>query len=177
MSLVPAIFLDRDNTLTVDKGYSFKIDEFKWVKGAPAALKAFFEAGLLVFVITNQGGIGRGFFTIDDMHKFHHHLMIMALEAGGSIQDIAYCPHHPKAVVNTLKTPCRCRKPEPGLFFDLSEKWKLDLRQSIMIGDKMSDMEAGKNAGCHTYLFEGDDLGILAKQIIKTHFQLNVEDA
>jgi D-glycero-D-manno-heptose 1,7-bisphosphate phosphatase len=172
MPLVPAIFVDRDNTLTVDEGYSFEIDKFQWVQGAPAALRAFRAAGLPVFIVTNQGGIGRGFFTLDDMHRFHQHLMAMAHKEGGAIQDIAYCPHHPNAVTAALKTPCRCRKPKAGLLFDLAEKWQLDLRRSVMIGDRKSDIEAGQNAGCHSYLFDGDDLGALATDIIATHFQV-----
>ena len=170
MNLKPAIFLDRDNTLTIDEGYSFEIEKFEWVSGAPLALNAFHKAGIPVFVVTNQGGSGRGIFTVDDMHLFHQHLHKMARSVGGEIQDIAYCPHHPLAITKALKTPCRCRKPEPGLLFDLADKWQLDLDQSVMIGDQSSDVEAGQRAGCHSYLFGGDDLSRLAQQIIATHF-------
>ena len=94
----------------------------------------------------------------------------MARLVGGGIQDIAYCPHHPLAVTDALKTPCRCRKPEPGLLFDLADKWQIDLGRSVMVGDRDSDVEAGQRAGCHSYLFDGDDLHQLAQQIIATHF-------
>ena len=107
------------------------------------------------------------------MQKFHQHLRKMVQSVGGLIQDIAFCPHHPLAVTEELKTPCRCRKPEPGLFFDLADKWQLDLRQSVMIGDRCSDVEAGQRAGCHSYLFDGRDLNKLAQQIIFTHFHPN----
>ena len=173
MNLKPAIFLDRDNTLTIDRGYAFEIEKFQWVSGAPPALNAFQKAGIPVFVVTNQGGIGRGLFTLDDMHLFHRHLQRMAQSVGGEIRDIAFCPHHPLAVIDALKTPCRCRKPEPGLFFDLAQKWQLDLRQSVMIGDRCSDVEAGQRAGCHSYLFDGGDLHQLAQQIIARHFYPN----
>ena len=173
MNLTPAIFLDRDNTLTVDEGYNFEIEKFQWVTGAPPALKAFREAGIPVFIVTNQGGIGRELFTVYDMNLFHQHLHKMAQSVGGEIQDIAYCPHHPLAVKKAFKTPCRCRKPEPGLLFDLADKWQLDLEQSVMIGDQNSDVEAGQRAGCHSYLFDGDDLNHLAQQIIETHFHPN----
>ena len=173
MNLTPAIFLDRDNTLTIDEGYSFEIDRFQWVNGAPLALHTFHNAGIPVFIVTNQGGIGRGLFTLDDMHLFHKHLHKMAQSVGGEIQDIAYCPHHPLAVTKALKTPCRCRKPEPGLLFYLADKWKLDLNRSVMIGDQCSDVEAGQRAGCHSYLFDGDNLNRLAQQIIVTHFHQN----
>ena len=171
MTLSPAIFLDRDNTLTVDEGYNFEIAKFQWVRGAAAALKAFHDAGIPVFIVTNQGGIGRGFFSIEDMQNFHQHLLMMTQSIGGKIADIAYCPHHPLAVTEALKTPCRCRKPEPGLLFDLAEKWQLDLRRSVMVGDRSSDVEAGQRAGCHSYLFDAGDLYALAQHIITTHFQ------
>ena len=173
MNLKPAIFLDRDNTLTIDEGYSFKIGKFQWMNGAPQALNAFNKAGIPVFIVTNQGGIGRGLFTLDDMHLYHQHLRKMAQSVGGEIQDIAYCPHHPLSVTTALKTPCRCRKPEPGLLLDLANKWHLDLGQSVMIGDRSSDVEAGQRAGCHAYLFDGFDLNRLAQQIIAAHFHTN----
>ena len=173
MNLTPAIFLDRDNTLTIDKGYNSEIENFQWVSGAPLALNAFHEAGIPIFIVTNQGGIGRGLFTVDDMHLFHQHLQKMAHLVGSEIQDIAYCPHHPLAATKALKTPCRCRKPEPGLLFDLADKWQLDLSKSVMIGDRGSDVEAGRRAGCHSYLFDGDDLHRLAQKIIAMHFHPN----
>jgi D-glycero-D-manno-heptose 1,7-bisphosphate phosphatase len=171
MNLTPAIFLDRDNTLTIDEGYSFEIEKFQWVNGAAQALSAFQKAGIPVFIVTNQGGIGRGLFSVDDMNLFHQYLYKMAKSVGGSIQDIAYCPHHPLAVTDALKTPCRCRKPEPGLLFDLADKWLIDLSQSVMIGDRSSDIEAGQRAGCHSYLFDGGNLNQLAQHIIAKHFQ------
>ena len=170
MILTPAIFLDRDNTLTIDEGYNSEIEKFQWVNGAANALNAFQKAGIPVFIVTNQGGIGRGLFSVDDMHLFHQYLRKMARLVGGVIQDIAYCPHHPLAVNDALKTPCRCRKPEPGLLFDLADKWQIDLGRSVMVGDRDSDVEAGQRAGCHSYLFDGDDLHQLAQQIIATHF-------
>ena len=173
MTLTPAVFLDRDNTLTIDEGNTFKIEKFQWVRGAQLALSAFKKQGIPVFIVTNQGGIGRGIFTLDDMRLFHQHLRKMAQLVGGEIKDIAYCPHHPLAVTKALKTPCRCRKPEPGLFFDLARKWRLDLCQSVMIGDRCSDVAAGQRAGCHSYLFDGHDLNQLAQQIIATHFHPN----
>ncbi|MEK9709651.1 MAG: HAD-IIIA family hydrolase, partial [Alphaproteobacteria bacterium] len=105
MILTPAIFLDRDNTLTIDEGHSFEIEKFQWVNGAANALNAFQKAGIPVFIVTNQGGIGRGLFSVDDMHLFHQYLHKMARLVGGAIQDIAYCPHHPLAVTDALKTP------------------------------------------------------------------------
>ena len=107
----PAIFLDRDNTLIRDDGYIFEIEKFTWITGAVAALKRFHQAGLPVFIVTNQGGIGRGIFTESDMHKFNHHLIDAAEKAGGAITDIAFCPHHPLSPDPAMAAACRCRKP------------------------------------------------------------------
>jgi len=170
MATIGAVFLDRDETLNQDSGYIVNIDDFAWMPGAAAALKRFHEAGLPVFVVTNQGGIGRGFFTEADMHRFNAHLLAAAKAAGGPITDIAFCPHHPLAPDPAMAGPCRCRKPEPGLLFGLAEKWQIDLSRSVMIGDRDSDVEAGRRAGMPSYLFDKIDLDRLAGQIIDRHF-------
>lgn len=170
MQQQPAIFLDRDNTLNVDIGYTHKISDFRWVNGAPAALSLFTKAGLDVFIVTNQGGIGRGLFTVEMMHAFNEHLCAEAAILGGKIKDIAFCPHHPDAVTPEFRTPCDCRKPGHRMLTDLADKWSVDLSKSVMIGDRESDVLAGQAAGCHTYLFDGSDLHSLAKDVLATHF-------
>ena len=166
----PGIFLDRDNTLIVDHGYTFRIEEFAWVTGAPAAVRRFCEAGLEVFIVTNQGGVGLGMFSEQDLTRFHVHLGCEAERHGAKITDIAYCVHHPKATRPGFQTPCGCHKPEPGLLLSLAEKWRIDLAKSVMIGDKQSDVEAGRRAGCHSYLFDGTDLDVLSRWILDLHF-------
>ena len=166
----PAIFLDRDNTLIHDDGYIFEIEKFAWINGAVAALKRFHEANIPVFIVTNQGGIGRGIFSEDQMHHFNSHMIAAASKAGGCITDIAFCPHHPLSPNPAMAISCGCRKPEPGLLFSLAQKWKIDLGASVMIGDRDSDVEAGHRAGTHGYLFTQNSLDDLAKQVIFTHF-------
>jgi D-glycero-D-manno-heptose 1,7-bisphosphate phosphatase len=170
MTRKAAIFLDRDETLNQDRGYIYDPAEFAWMPGAAAALRRFHTAGLPVFVVTNQGGIGRGMFTEAAMHQFNNHLIDNARAAGGDITDIAFCPHHPLAPDPAMATACRCRKPEPGLIIQLAEKWQIDLTHSVMIGDRDSDVEAGKRAGMHSYLFDKTDLDHLAKQVLASHF-------
>lgn len=167
----PAIFIDRDNTLTHDRGYTWDIADFDWIDGAVEALQLFSKAGLDIFIVTNQGGIGRGFFTEADMHAFHAHLQGELAKADVTITDIAFCPHHPLAVIEDLKTPCSCRKPEAGMILGLAEKWHIDLPRSVMIGDNEKDVEAGHNAGCHAYRFESDNLAPLARHILQQHFK------
>jgi D-glycero-D-manno-heptose 1,7-bisphosphate phosphatase len=87
----PAIFLDRDGTLVHDHGYTYRIEDFAWVTGAPTALRRFHDAGLNIFVVTNQGGIGLGVLTEQDLRRFHEHLCSEAIRAGSIIKDIAFC--------------------------------------------------------------------------------------
>ena len=176
MPLKPAIFLDRDNTLIHDDGYVFQIEKFTWINGATDALKRFHDANIPVFIVTNQGGIGRGLFSEDQMHHFNNHLIAAAKEAGGFITDIAFCPHHPLSPNPSMAIACHCRKPEPGLIFDLAQKWQIDLSASVMIGDRDSDVQAGRRAGTHAYRFTQSSLDDLAKQVMSTHFPVMVEN-
>lgn len=157
MTLSPAIFLDRDNTLTVDEGYNFEIAKFQWVRGAALALKAFHDAGIPVFIVTNQGGIGLGYFDITAMRQFHDHMLAQIADAGGHITDIAYCPHHPKSPDPVMRD-CDCRKPKPGMILDLARRHQIDVSKSIMIGDRATDMEAASAAGCQGFLYQGGSL-------------------
>jgi D-glycero-D-manno-heptose 1,7-bisphosphate phosphatase len=169
-----AVFLDRDQTLTIDHGYTHLVNDFAWMPGAPDALALFHRHGIACFIVTNQGGIGRGFYTVAQMQAFNDHLVTQAELAGGHIQDIAHCPHHPKAPTHAMKTPCACRKPAPGMLLGLATKWPIALTESVMIGDRDSDVAAGRAAGCHAYLFDGTDLSALAQQVIDRHFADNL---
>lgn len=168
-----AVFLDRDQTLTIDHGYTHLVEDFAWMPGAPDALGLFHAHGIACFIVTNQGGIGRGFYTVAQMQQFNDHLVAQADMAGGRITDIAHCPHHPEAPATAMRTPCNCRKPEPGMLLDLARKWNVDLAASVMIGDRDSDVDAGRAAGCGAYLFDGTDLASLAQQVIERHFANN----
>jgi len=172
----PAIFLDRDNTLIQDDGYIFQTEKFEWVNGATAALRRFHEAKIPVFIVTNQGGIGRGIFSEDQMHNFNNHLIAATRRVGGSITDIAFCPHHPLSANPAMAIACTCRKPEPGLLLNLAKKWKIDLGSSVMIGDRASDVEAGNRAGAHSYLFNQHNLDDLARLVISNHFPSTLEN-
>lgn len=170
MIMRPAIFLDRDNTLTFDEGYCHKVEDFAWMPGAVEALRLFHKAGLPVFIVTNQSGIARGIFDKQDMQAFNDHLCAQAEKEGALIQDIAFCPHHPDAADEEMRH-CTCRKPDTGLFTYLAAKWQIDLHRSVMIGDRDTDIMAGEKAGCHAYLYDkSSSLAELAKQILDQHF-------
>jgi len=158
--MTPAVFLDRDDTILVDTGYMYKLDDFAWRQGAEDSLRLFHQLGLPIFLITNQGGIGRGFFTEAQMHAFHNKLVAEARILGTEIKDIAFCPHHPLAVSKELRTPCKCRKPKPGMILALAKKWQIDLRRSLVIGDRPSDIKAGQAAGCASFIV-GPDQNLL----------------
>ena len=167
-SLKAAVFLDRDNTLTHDMGYTYKLQDFAWKAGALEGLRCFADAGLLLFIITNQGGIGRGLFREADMHAFNDKLCSDAAQAGAPITDIAFCPHHPKAITAALRGPCDCRKPAAGMIFRLAKKWHIDCARSLVIGDRPSDVEAGNRAGCHSYLIDDEQrLDEVARRLLK----------
>ena len=165
-----AVFFDRDNTLTHDKGYCYKVSDFRWMTGADKALARLNAANIRVFIVTNQGGIAKQLFTQDDMQAFHDHLIHQATLAGGAITAIAHCPHHPQASDPAMRT-CHCRKPKTGLFDQLAARYQITLAGSVMIGDRDSDISAGRAAGCHSYLYQpGTSLDRLVKTIISTHF-------
>lgn len=166
----PAIFFDRDNTLTIDKGYCHKIEDFSWMPEVEAALQQLHQAEIPIFIVTNQGGIAQQIFSHNDMTAFHHHLCKQAIAAGSYITDIAYCPHHPKATDPAART-CECRKPAPTMLQQLATKWDISLAHSVMIGDRSSDILAGQYAGCHSYLYEPhSDMTRFLAPIIAAHF-------
>ena len=167
---ITAVFLDRDSTLNVDQGYTYKTEHFAWMPGAPEALTLFHRHGIACFIVTNQGGIGKGLYSEADMAIFNDYLCHEAQRAGGQITDIAFCTSHPDATSAELRAPSPRRKPAPGMILELAEKWNVDLAASVMIGDRDSDVVAGQAAGCHAYLFDGNDLAALARDVLERHF-------
>lgn len=136
-----AIFLDRDNTIIDDVPYSADPDKVVIMPGAVNALKAFRDAGYLLIVITNQSGIGRGLFTEDEMNLVNEKMESLFSDFDIKINDILYCPHQPE-------DNCECRKPSPKLIEAAATKHNISLKESFMIGDKLSDVESGMAAGC-----------------------------
>lgn len=162
-----AIFLDRDGVINIDHGYTYRVADFALVEGAAAAIRHANAAGYLVLVVTNQGGIGLGYYDHDDVRRFHDHMFATLAEEQAVIHDVAYCPHHPKAP-DPEHRDCSCRKPSPAMLLGLAEKHDVDLGQSAMIGDRITDLEAGRAAGAQSFLFEGGRLDLLMKTVLTT---------
>lgn len=142
-----AVFLDRDGTINLDKGYFYRPEEFEFEQGSIEAIRMLNQAGYRVFVISNQAGIALGHFSEEQVDKLHTWLIGELANHGASIDGFYYCPHHAKLGIGHYKMSCECRKPSPGLLLKAAKEWDIDLEQSYMIGDHNSDIEAGHAAG------------------------------
>ena len=147
-----AIFLDRDGTLNVYKGFITDVNEFELLPGAAELIKKINQSGYLTIVVTNQPVIARGECTFEELDLIHKKLETLLGEQGAYIDDLFYCPHHPDKGFEgeriEYKIECDCRKPKPGMLLEAAKKYNIDLTQSFMVGDDERDMEAGKRAGC-----------------------------
>ncbi|MGZ6039968.1 MAG: D-glycero-alpha-D-manno-heptose-1,7-bisphosphate 7-phosphatase [Phenylobacterium sp.] len=158
-SLRPALFLDRDGVLNEDRGYVSRWEDFRWIPGAKRTVADFNRAGWLVIVVTNQSGVGRGYYTEEDMHALHARMVEDLAEAGGRIDAFYHAPQHPEAPLDAYRHPDPPdRKPNPGMILRALAEWPIDKAASLMVGDKPSDLEAALRAGIRGVLFEGGDL-------------------
>jgi D-glycero-D-manno-heptose 1,7-bisphosphate phosphatase len=145
-----ALFLDRDGVINVEKDYLYKIDDFEFVDGIVELCRYYQDNGYKIFVVTNQSGIARGYYSDDDFAKLSEWMIKEFAKYGIDIAKVYYCPHHPD-----ISGECECRKPKPKMFLDAKKEFDLDMKNSIMIGDKQRDIEAAINAGVNeNYLFD-----------------------
>ena len=151
----PAVFLDRDGTLIVDKPYNANPDDIELYPDTRFALDQLARAGYLLVVVTNQSGVARGYFDEAAVIAMHARLDDLLDPSDQIILAYYYCPHHAAGSIPDLAIPCPCRKPEPGMLRRAAEDWGIDLSRSWMIGDMESDVEAGWAAGCRSVLLRG----------------------
>lgn len=158
-----AVFLDRDGTLNVYKGFLRNINDLELFDGAADAVKQINDNGFLAIVVTNQPVIARGEVSETQLLEIHNKLETLLGENGAFLNRIYYCPHHPHkgfdGEIAELKTECNCRKPKTGMFSTASEDFVIDLESSYTVGDSQNDILAGKNAGTKTILIGNEDFG------------------
>jgi histidinol-phosphate phosphatase family protein len=142
------VFLDRDGTVIHDVGYPRDPAEVRLLPGAGEALAGLQERGFVLVLVSNQSGIGRGLIKPEEAARVHQRVVEVLTERGVRLDAAHYCPHAPEA-------GCECRKPSPHMLLQAAEQLHLDLRRSFLVGDKPSDIEAGRRAGCRTVLLLG----------------------
>lgn len=135
-----AVFLDRDGTLIAEKNYLSKVEDVSVFPGAVAALKRLQDAGFKLFIVSNQSGVGRGYFTLADVDRVNQHLSEIFRDGGVRFEKIYIAPEAPDQ-------PSRGRKPSPQFLFDARDEFQLDLSRSYVVGDKLIDLQCGWNAG------------------------------
>ena len=144
-----AVILDRDGTMVVDRHYLSDPDGLSFLPGAAEGLRSMYEQGWRLIVISNQSGVGRGMFSIENLRQMNARLEQMVLQAGARLEGIYFCPHRPEE-------QCTCRKPGTQLMLDAATELGFEPRRAIVIGDKASDVEFGRNSGATTMLISDD---------------------
>jgi len=144
-----ALFLDRDGIINVDHGYVSKIEDFEFTEGIFELLQLFSKEGYLLFIVTNQSGIGRGYYSQEAFETLTEWMIKTLYENGIEIKEVQYCPHTPEE-------NCHCRKPETGMIDNILKKYPIDLEHSWMIGDKQSDIDLARNAHIGSSIAIGD---------------------
>ena len=159
----PALFLDRDGVINVDRNYIYRVEDFEWIEGAAETIKAFNARGWWVFVVTNQSGIARGYYTEEQMETLHAWLHAELEKRGAKVDRIYHCPFHEEGTIERYRKDSFDRKPKPGMLIRAMTDFPVIKEQSFLIGDKPADLEAAKAAGIHGFLFTGGNLSQFAE--------------
>jgi D,D-heptose 1,7-bisphosphate phosphatase len=154
MAYRPAVFLDKDGTLIENVPYNVNPALIRLAPGAEEGLKRLHDAGFLLFVISNQSGIARGYFPESALKGVEARLREMLAAFGIRLAGFSYCPHHPEGSVEEFTMACDCRKPAPGMILRAAAEHGIDLARSWMVGDILDDIQAGRAAGCRTVLID-----------------------
>jgi D-glycero-D-manno-heptose 1,7-bisphosphate phosphatase len=149
-----AVFCDRDGVIVRDVEYLSDPAKIEILEGVPRAVSLLKEHSFLVVVVTNQSGVARGFFPEHAVHQINKTINMLLSVQGASIDSFYYCPHHAQGVIAQYRLECECRKPKPGMLLRAAGELGIDLRRSLMVGDKISDIAAGKSAGTRSVLID-----------------------
>lgn len=155
MSGTAAVFLDKDGTLVDDVPYNVDPALIRLTRGAGEGLRMLRDAGFPLFVVSNQSGVARGFFSEEALRPVEARVRELLRGEGVEIEAFRWCPHHPEGTVARYRIACDCRKPRPGMITSLAAEHGIDLARSWMIGDTPADVEAGRLAGCRSILVGG----------------------
>lgn len=140
------LFLDRDGTLIHDSAYLHEPEKVQWLKGVLSTLKILQIKGWEFVIVTNQSGVARGMYSTKDIDLVHARMQESLDSFGVQILEWKFCPHHPE-----ITGPCECRKPHPGMIQSVIQKYQLSTQRCVMLGDKASDVEAGRSASISSY--------------------------
>jgi len=146
-TLQKAVFIDRDGVINKEVNYLYKIEDFEFIDGVIDACKQYQDAGFALIIITNQAGIGRGYYTEAQFQELTDWMLKAFAGKGVNITHVYFCPHHQKEGLPPYNIDCECRKPKPGMILQAQKDHGINLSESILFGDKVSDVQAGINAG------------------------------
>lgn len=163
-----AVFLDRDGTVTEEVGHLHRLDQLRLIGRALEAIRRFNTAGFQVILVTNQSVVARGYLAEAALEEIHAALAATLRCGGARLDAIYYCPHHPTEGVGPYRRACHCRKPQPGMLQQAAADRGINLRRSFVVGDKVSDLDAGRAAGCRTVLVR-TGYGRQAEQAFAAH--------
>ena len=148
-----AVFLDRDGVITKEPPqYAHRIDQLELIPKSAEAIRLLNKSGFKVIVVSNQSGVAKGYYQEKDIEIYNSAMKKKLEEKSAYIDAIYYCPHYSEATIEAYKIDCDCRKPKPGMLMRAKRDLDLDLKHSFLVGDKISDIEAGYRAGCKTIL-------------------------
>jgi D-glycero-D-manno-heptose 1,7-bisphosphate phosphatase len=143
----PALFLDRDGIINLDHGYVVKAEQFDFIEGIFDVCSRAKQLGYLIFVVTNQAGIGRGYFSEQEFLKLNDWMCAVFQAKGVPLEKVYYCPFHPEHGIGPYKVDSHLRKPAPGMILQAAREYEIDLSHSVLVGDQETDIHAGVAAG------------------------------
>ena len=162
----PALFLDRDGVINVDRNYVYRTEDFEWTAGAVEAIRAFNDRNWWVFVVTNQSGIARDYYTEEQMQTLHDWIVADLATTGARIDRFYHCPFHEDGTIPRYTKDSYDRKPKPGMLIRAMTDFPVIKERSFLIGDKQADLEAAKAAGVRGFLFSGGNLSQFADWVL-----------